>query len=61
MQNLVLPLSLAIRAASRTESTVTIFEAFRPVWYREDWAHWRWISQFSICMHTLFRLEMVSR
>ena len=54
MQNLVLPLSLAIRAAESTESTVTILDALRPVWYLEDWAHCRdlgvILAESGICM-----------
>ena len=40
MQNLLLPLSLAIRAASNTESTVDSFVAFSPVSYLEDCAQY---------------------
>jgi hypothetical protein len=37
MQNRVLPFSLAWRAASRTGSTSSNFEAFVGVEYRDDW------------------------
>lgn len=39
-QNLELPFSFAMRAASRTESTVLILVALSPVSYREDWAQY---------------------
>ena len=37
MQNLVLPFSLALSAASRTGSMSSNFEALVGVEYREDW------------------------
>lgn len=46
MQNLVLPFSLALRAASKTGSMSSNFEAWVGVEYREDWEQYEPVGHF---------------